>query len=236
MNDGFATARVYPGDTDALIKNLMHQMDISDPNEAVRRVNAGEWVVHPIAEASRVLTIPRTTHMVHPIAEASKVLTIPRTNPFDPPTFVGEGFSIWRGPADGLGLTGQEAQDARALLLTEVDFTKVTFETALRNGESQITGEEKLSRLIASGVIRLDAGVSLALWNDYEKNKAGSMLEWLRKEKGITYLDFFGTILHAHFINRYVPYLGHVGGGWRRGVYWLGHDSIDGQHSCVLAS
>ncbi|PIT98507.1 MAG: hypothetical protein COT71_00465 [Candidatus Andersenbacteria bacterium CG10_big_fil_rev_8_21_14_0_10_54_11] len=42
---GFVTAEVLPGKTNALVKNLMRPMEIDDPNEAVRRVNSGEWIV-----------------------------------------------------------------------------------------------------------------------------------------------------------------------------------------------
>lgn len=45
----FVTAEVYPGKTNALVKNIMRQMGIKDPNEAVRRMNSGEWVVSPKA-------------------------------------------------------------------------------------------------------------------------------------------------------------------------------------------
>ena len=217
MNDGFVTARVYPGKTNALVKNLMRQMGISDPNEAVRRMNAGEWVVHPIAQATKVLTIDRTTL-------------------FDPSAFIGKGHSIWRGPLEGDGLLGEEEQDARSLLLTEVDFTKVTFETALRDGDPVITGEEKLKRLVASGVIRLDDGIFLALWNDYQKNKAESVLESLRKEKRFTYLDFFGTILRDPNCHRCVLYLYHAAGEWRWRTGWLDHGWLADVRSVVLAS
>lgn len=57
MNDGFVTARVYPGDTNALVKNIMKQIGIDDPNEAVRRVNAGEWVLTQVAKAVEALLV-----------------------------------------------------------------------------------------------------------------------------------------------------------------------------------
>ena len=41
----FATKELTHGQTNALVKNLMGQMGVSDPVEAVRRINAGEWVV-----------------------------------------------------------------------------------------------------------------------------------------------------------------------------------------------
>jgi hypothetical protein len=41
----FATKELTHGQTNALVKNLMDQMCVSDPVEAIRRINAGEWVV-----------------------------------------------------------------------------------------------------------------------------------------------------------------------------------------------
>lgn len=41
----FAIAEVLPGKLNALVKNLMRQTGQTDPNEAVRLVNSGEWVV-----------------------------------------------------------------------------------------------------------------------------------------------------------------------------------------------
>jgi len=45
MKPEFAIAEVKTGQLNALVKNLMGQMEIDDPNEAVRRVNSGEWAV-----------------------------------------------------------------------------------------------------------------------------------------------------------------------------------------------
>lgn len=39
----FAISKVFPGDLNALVKNLMRVTGVTDPNEAVRQVNAGEW-------------------------------------------------------------------------------------------------------------------------------------------------------------------------------------------------
>lgn len=41
----FAIAEIQPGKLNALVKNIMRQTGEDDPNEAVRLVNAGEWVV-----------------------------------------------------------------------------------------------------------------------------------------------------------------------------------------------
>lgn len=55
----FAIAEVLPGKLNALVKNLTRQMGITDPNEAVRRVNAGEWTVVQAA-VSPVLRVWKT--------------------------------------------------------------------------------------------------------------------------------------------------------------------------------
>jgi len=41
----FAIADVTPGKLNALVKNIMSQTGINDPNEAVRLVNFGEWTL-----------------------------------------------------------------------------------------------------------------------------------------------------------------------------------------------
>ncbi len=45
MNTEFMIAEVTPGKLNALVKNIMRQTGETDPNEAVRLVNSGEWVV-----------------------------------------------------------------------------------------------------------------------------------------------------------------------------------------------
>jgi hypothetical protein len=44
----FVIKNVYPGNLNALVKNLMTQMGIDDPNEAVRLINSGKWVVKQV--------------------------------------------------------------------------------------------------------------------------------------------------------------------------------------------
>lgn len=44
--NAFAIADVTLGKLNALVKNLMVMMGTDDPNEAVRRINSGEWVVN----------------------------------------------------------------------------------------------------------------------------------------------------------------------------------------------
>ncbi len=45
MKHGFAIARVFPGELNALVKGLMQKTNISNPIEVVRSMNAGEWTL-----------------------------------------------------------------------------------------------------------------------------------------------------------------------------------------------
>ncbi len=155
---------------------------------------------------------------------------------FDPVKFIGKDWAIWKGSADGDGLAGDEAQDAEALAMTELDATKMQFETCLKAGKTSITGEEKLKRLIALNKPLLGAKQFLALWLDYQKNGEQSVLEWLRREKSINYLDFFGTILRGPDGSRFVLCLCWYGGQWYWYCHWIGLDWYGLHSSAVLAS
>ncbi len=155
----------------------------------------------------------------------SPVLAIDRTKKFNPTTFIGPGWTIWRGPANGDGLYGDMEQDLDSLALKEVDWAN--FETFLHPGETSITGEEKFAQLKKSGKIVLDALVGEALLVDYKSRGSASVLENLRRERGIKYLDFFGTILRNPDGGRCVLYLCSVGGQW----HWRVRRLSDRWHS-----
>lgn len=53
----FVTAGLLGGQTNALVKNIMAQMGIDDPVEAVRRINAGDWVVRQANLLKQVATV-----------------------------------------------------------------------------------------------------------------------------------------------------------------------------------
>jgi len=57
MNTEFSIAEVMPGKLNALVKNIMRQTGTDDPNEAVRLVNSGEWVVSKL--------LKKTTDIIH---------------------------------------------------------------------------------------------------------------------------------------------------------------------------
>jgi len=162
-----------------------------------------------------------------------------RINPdlkFNPTEFMGAGRTIWKGPADGDGLTGKEELDKRSLSLTEVDLSTVLFESSLKTGESSINGEAKLKRLQASGNVQLGGNVFLALWQDYQLNKENSCLEWLWRNRKISWMSFFGLVLRDPDGNRHVLYLYRYDGGWRWGCGWLAHGWRADALSAGLAS
>lgn len=54
----FLIAEVLPGKLNAMVKNIMAQMGIKDdPNEAVRRINACEWVVKRFDLLKQIATV-----------------------------------------------------------------------------------------------------------------------------------------------------------------------------------
>lgn len=161
------------------------------------------------------------------------VLIVDRTKPFDPVKFIGSGVTIWRGPKDGNGLTGEEAQDAASLARTEVDFAQVLFEHCLKKDESSITGEEKLVRHIAAKQVRLDAKIGQCLLEE----KGQATLEWLFNTFGITWFELPGTVLRRSGGARCFLSLYRVDDGrWHWRYYWLVHNRLAKDPSAVLAS
>lgn len=146
--------------------------------------------------------------------------------PFDPIRFIGKGWSII-----------PEEHDARNDALTEVDCSKILFETCLKDNETSITGEDKLKRLKAGGNIRLGAPAFLGFWENYKMRKENSVLEHLYREKGITYLDFFGDVLLAPRGDRKVLCLYRRDAGvWGWDYYWLASVWLAQDFSASLAS
>lgn len=59
----FAISEIMPGKLNSMVKNIMSQMKVNDPDEAVRRVNSGEWIVveSPILEFIGTVDVSATT-------------------------------------------------------------------------------------------------------------------------------------------------------------------------------
>jgi hypothetical protein len=147
------------------------------------------------------------------------------TKPFDIVKFFGENWSIWKGPAGGAGVFGEDDVDQRSLAIVEVDvLTIIFFETCLKDDKHKTSGEEKLLKLKATKeFIRFGADVFMGLWLDYQTNKGKSVLEFLYRTKKISYLDFFGTVFRKPNADRYVLHLYREDiRGWDWGCFWLG--------------
>lgn len=160
------------------------------------------------------------------------LLPIDRSKPFNPETFIGKGRTIWKGPADGDGLAGEEEQDAQSLALTTVDIGKVIFEHTLVDKETSVKGEEKLKRLITAKRIRLDAKIGQSLWEEPGKRT----LEILRIQRGITWFDLPGTVLRNPGGGRDILCFDWDGGEWNWNYDWLGVGWDADCPSGVLAS
>lgn len=148
------------------------------------------------------------TNKCQVVIDKSTIISIDRTVPFDPAEFISKGWSIVE-------------EDERSLALTELDLSKVSFESMLNQdqGETSIKGEVKLKRLKVADHIRLDAKIFLTLWEN-QQLIPGS---WKEKINGSTRYNFFdGTILLGPLGDRCVIYLFWDGGRWRWDCYWLG--------------
>jgi len=160
-----------------------------------------------------------------------------QTKPFDPSEFFDEGWMIWKGSADGDGLSGEEDMDKQSVTFSKIELASLLFETCLGEGEGPIKGEEKLRRLKEKPLIRLDGTVFMGLWLDYQANKENSVLEFLYRSRGITYMDFFGLVLRRPVGDRGVLCLcRYASGEWRYRYRWLEDDWSASGVSAVLAS
>lgn len=118
------------------------------------------------------------------------------TKPFEITEFLNAGYSIWRGPADGNGLSGKEDIDSRSLSLVEIDPVDFIFKTYSDEGEKMIDGKGRIFRSkIDAENINLGGNVFLGLWLDYQVNKKSSVLEFFYQSRGIASIAFPGLIL-----------------------------------------
>jgi hypothetical protein len=165
----------------------------------------------------------------------TNIFRIDRTAPFNPAEFIDQGWSIWRGPADGNGLEGEEEQDTRSIALTEIDLSKILLETYLKNGEMATTGEERIKQLNAANRIKLDAKIFQALWENLDKLPE----KFKQKTNGNTTFIFCdGTVLRSPIGDRYALYFFWCADNrkWLWSYFWLGYGRNVSNPSACLAS
>ncbi len=115
-----------------------------------------------------------------------------------PLVILAQGWSFWKGPKDGDGLSGEEERDKVSMNRKEVDFNdEVDFLDRLAENEISISGEEKIVRLKKLGRMIYGLNVFLGLWLDYDsyEDKSESVLGRLRQGRGMTHVDFLGDVL-----------------------------------------
>lgn len=170
------------------------------------------WVQNPKA-LQKVLTDalcpPIIQNGARAVIVASNVLKLVDT--FNHAEFLGKDWEV---------VDCDEREDS----LTEVNWSKVNYENCLKEGESSITGEEKLKRLKIKGKLRFGGRAFFSLWKDYQEKGEASVLEQLYKTKRITYVDFFGLVFQAPGGYRGVLYLYRSGDGrWDWYYCWLAY-------------
>lgn len=174
---------------------LQNNISIDEVSDAVV-----EWVIQHPREAGALFT-GFLKNLGRAPTKKPKFISIDRDKPFDPAKFIGSGWSIWRGPADGDGLSGDEDQDKRSLALTELDVTTIRLETMLKPGEKSLPGDMRQQRLKEAGHVRLDAGIFQHFWRNQHlipkhfKSPTGS-------DTTLIYIE--GTVLRSPKGNRCV--------------------------------
>jgi hypothetical protein len=147
-------------------------------------------------------------------------LVVDRSKPFDPVKFIGSGWSIVE-------------EDTRSHALTEIDFSKVRFESGLNDGESVIDGAEKLKRLLKMPEIRLDAKSGQALYEE----KGQATLRFIYDHFNVSWFELAGTVLRDSDGDRYFLCLFRLGdGSWDWSYRWLGRVRFRVHVSPLLAS
>lgn len=151
------------------------------------------------------------------------------TMPFNPEEFLGKGWSFWRGPADGDGLTGDVAED----LDEELDLGKIELKPYLNKGEDYTTGEERLLRIASAG----DNPLGTRSFQTFWKTQGLIPEEWKKLTNGnTTYVFFDKVVLRGPGGNRYTLYLCWDDDEWDWDCRWLDRKRSVNNPSAVRAS
>jgi len=209
--------QITPDQSQAVMAVFMTNVDWESID--FEKLGLQDAIIRNPAEAGRQFELFLKNRARMTIGDPKYILT----KPLDPAKFLGKDRTIWKGPVDGDGLSGEEDIDPRSLTLSEIEIQKFVFETCIQSGESSITGEEKLRRLKEkTDFIRFGGNVFLGLWEDYQANKENSVLEWIYRNFKITYIDFMGQVLRSPNGGRSVLFLCRDGDGeWDWDDDWL---------------
>lgn len=172
-------------------------LDVRQAGELANAFERNGWTNADIKKMSSGKRLAELRSVIQGLAKVVKrQLLLDCSKPLDLDALIGRGTTI-------------EESDLYGMTARQIDVSKISFATCLQGHEGSITGEAKLRRLYDSParIALLGAAHCQALWEDYEAKDADSMLEWLRRERGITYLDFFGDVVQLPSGIRGVLYL-----------------------------
>jgi len=111
-------------------------------------------------------------------------------------------------PAEMLGVNFHYLHPRRSVFASrEVDLARAEYLSCLEKGKgSSITGPEKISRLIADGRVSHGPDLAMGLWNDYQKNPEGCVLERIYESLAITHMFFMAGIVENDQPEQFVIY------------------------------
>lgn len=165
------------------------------------------------------------------IVVVRRLLTISRAGNS---AYTGTGLATWLGKKVGDGLSGEPQRDPRSLALSEIDIEKIQFKhyIDLDEGETVITGENRVKAIKTSGDIGLDAQIG---WDLYKENGQKS-LRWLYNNRGVFWMEF-SEVLRSSLGYRYFLYLYRNGdGSWNWDYNCLDSDRNVSNPAAVLSN
>lgn len=138
--------------------------------------------------------------LAEPTIQQRRLIKIDRTRPFDPNQIrsFGQGWTI-------------EGQDERSLALKEIDLSEIQFLSGLRGNEVAIKGEKRLSRMIRSDYVCLDAQIALAIIeNSANLHNFG---KW-NPPGDVSFISFEGTVMFHPSFRRCALTIFWISGEW----------------------
>lgn len=204
--------QITPDQSQAVMATFMTNVDWSSIDFGALKLQ--DAIIRNHAEAGRQFELFLKN-------QARVIIYGPKLNPaksFSPTKFMGKGYTTWKGPADGDGLSGEEDVDSRSFALSKIEIANFVFERDyLREEESFAKGEDKLRRLKEkTNHIRFGGNVFLSLWLDYKANTRNSIVEWMYQNMNVTSMGFFGQVIRGPLGHRSIIYLYHHDGfDWR---------------------
>ena len=201
-------------------------LDVGQANELKMAFRRAGWTnadIKKLSEGNLAEQVLLVSKGLATIVRHCLKLALPKVfNPTE--LFIGAGWTVWKGPADGNGLKGDEDCVPEPDVM---DFEQIVLETHLQQGKTSIHGEEKMHLARVGKNQQLGGRAFLSLWKDWQKCKADgkpeeSILEKLRRAKKIgNVIYFFGLTLRSPVGGRCVLYLSFRGMGWDWSYDWL---------------